>query len=89
MAKRKKNNDDLGPSNLWKAVKILLLLGVGYGLGWNFGYVSGEEDGRSQARAALSDQLDNASGGQNSSEVSDTDSYGRSPGHPHYGHNHN
>lgn len=83
MAKRKKNknNDGLGPSKVWKAVKILLLLGVGYGLGWNFGYVSGREDGRSQARAA--------SGDESSSETSDTDSYGRSPGHPHYGHSHN
>lgn len=87
MAKRKKNKNkskntthtpDPGPSTLWRVVKILLLLGVGYALGWNFGYVSGRDTA-----------LEASGSGSTSGGASNTDAYGRSPGHPHYGHAHN
>jgi len=87
VAKRKNNknqnkstttNAAPGPSNLWRVVKILLLLGVGYALGWNFGWASGRD------AAQVASGTGNTSGG-----ASNTDAYGRSPGHPHFGHAHN
>lgn len=52
---------------------VLFLLGVG--LGWLFGYDAG-----------MKDAIDEATGEIRPQKV--TDSYGRSPGHPHFGHAH-
>lgn len=53
----------------------MLLLLIGFAVGWGFGYVAGEKDA--------------ASASDDSSESgATTDSYGRSPGDPHYGHSH-
>jgi len=79
MARRKRNKrnreDGEHSSRLKKAGKIMLLLLIGFAVGWGFGYVAGEKDA--------------ASASDDSSESgATTDSYGRSPGDPHYGHSH-
>jgi hypothetical protein len=78
MAKRKQktnNSKGSGSFNLWVATKIIALLAVGYLAGWSFGYSAGRDDGRAEVGAPTGDEAN-------------TDAFGRSPGHPHYGHSH-
>jgi hypothetical protein len=83
VGRRKGNNkEDSGPFKLWPVAKVILLLVAGYALGWNFGYVSGKEDG-SPITVAPS-----ATSSETSTDTSNADNYGRNPGHPHYGHTH-
>lgn len=61
---------------VWQFVLVLLL---GLGVGWLFGYESGRDSAIVEAVAA---------GGGSSTPMTLQDSYGRSPGHAHYGHGH-
>lgn len=74
--KNKKNREDIEHSSrLKKAGKIIVLLLIGFGVGWGFGFVAGQQNAESAAS-------------QSSDSEASTDSYGRSPGDPHYGHRH-
>ncbi len=82
MATKKGNNKQQEQAVVTKASvpvwQFILVLLFGVGIGWLFGYESGRDEALVAAAAA----------GGSSTPVTLTDSYGRSPGHPHYGHGH-